>query len=302
MKKLFLCVLAVLILLSGCENAPELNIHVDQATSYAVNYLNNVVGYDSNSKYELKYFLKSEKESYPQLYRLFANGNEILAFIIKPEEDIGPISGVLYYEENGQKMMAYPAFETDTALFTVEGEKVNLNDYLYLEYVTDISIEGEFIETDESCYEALKSFAINELPFAFANKGDEITVYEHLNIIRIEYSKEKKGIIRDNSGFLYFPIAVNGVISFLLYTSPDCTVDKGACMSGDSAIWVEAIEQGKPFVLASANPLPPSEGIVIMADSDPSFTVPMIIKKAYKQFKEEAEKQKPYKELFRFIY
>ncbi len=300
MKKLLAIILVVLFFISGCESAPELDIHVDQATSYAINYLNNFSGYDNTKNYELKCYVQSEKESYPQLYRIIEDGNTLFEFIIKPEEDVG-VSGILYFTENGKKLIVYPAFETNTALFDKEINQTELNQYLYLEYVTSVDIEGEYKTTDESLFENLKAFAINELPFVSAQKGSEITIYEHLNLIRVKCSSDGKAIVRDES-FLYFPVAVNGTISFLLETSTDCTIDKGACASEDDEIWIKAIEQGKPFIIASENQGAMGTGIMITADEDAEFTVPMILKKAYAELKAEAAKQQPIKELFSFTY
>lgn len=305
MKRMIICMMTLLILLSGCSNTAEKNknLCLEKAVEYAVTYLNAERGYDISAEYSLKCYLKAAKEWYPQSYKLTENGKELLWFVIEESDGEIAAGGVLYFTYNGKDLKLYPVFSSDDLNdFKTEVTAVNVNEHLYLEDAQVADLDGKYTLTDKAHLDTIREYLRSNAILFEVKEGDEVAIYEHLNIIRLEYDKDSKKIVSVENSHLHYPMAINGEVVKLIAFTPDLSLSSGSIDVDDGEPWKKYIEDETAFILASATPFQSSRGIVFKANEDDSVTAPVIIKKAYQQLKALAAKQEPYQLLFKFIY
>lgn len=296
MKKSLILIIGLLLLLSGCAK-PEVKVEVckDQAFSYAANYLNNVVGYDASKEYKLECKIQDVNKSFPQLYHLTEDETVILSFVIA-DEGIGEAN----YMFNGKEIALSRVDNSfDDSGFTNKVLDSVINDSLYLEKVNSIDINASYGTTEEDKFDLIKQAVIaSNLLYEFS-VGDEITVYEHLNVITVTYDRDKNEIVSTDVSKYEYPIAVNGKIVGLVRVNSETYETIGAAWIEEEV--ADLIDREDKFIVSIGYGAM-QQGICISANEDITITVPVILNKSYVELKKIAENQEVYKELLTFVF
>ncbi len=298
MKKTFTIIITLLILLTGCSTVSNDNDdYTEMAIDCCLSYLYREHGYDVDNSYTLKKYLKSEEDQSVQAFVLYENNDSILFFTLeKVDEDPG--MGLLIYD--GNVMYSYSPLETNALTnYPIENSSTIItSDRFILESVDSINMNTDYQLTDPINYQA-----IQDLVSVYLNYDEPVTVtvYEHLNVINVNYDKQTNSIICSNNDILEYPILINGQAIELVQISSDYSSTSGSSPLDEDHLIVKALNDKIPFVIACASNSS-SNGIVIRSDETIEITAPVILKKAYSQLLEEAKKMSTYQELFTFTF
>lgn len=298
MKKIILIFSALLILLTGCNTTTNnKDGYTEVATSCALSRLNNVHGYDPDNTYTLKSYLMSKEDKASQAFVLYENDNSIMFFTLEEVEQDDGVGTLI--EIDGQKYLYQLVDESITDKYTVENSSTIItSDRFILESVDSINMNTDYQLTDPINYQAIQDLVSVYLSY---DEPVTVTVYEHLNVINVNYDKQTNSIICSNNDILEYPILINGQAIELVQISSDYSSTSGSSPLDEDHLIVKALNDKIPFVIACASNSS-SNGIVIRSDETIEITAPVILKKAYSQLLEEAKKMSTYQELFTFTF
>ena len=298
MKKALTIITVLLILLAGCSTISNGNDdYVEAATNCALSRLNNVLGYDLDNTYTLKNYLKSKDDTSSQLFVLYENDNSIMFFTLKEVEQDNGVDTTI--EINGKKYIYQLSDESALTKYPTENSSTTItSDRFILESVDSINMNTDYQLTDSVNYQALQDLISVYLTY---DEPVTVTVYEHLNVINVNYDRQTNSITCSNNDTLEYPILINGQTIELVQISSDYSSTSGSTPSDEDHLIVKALNNKIPFVVACASNSS-RNGIVIRSDETIEITSPVILKKAYSQLLEEAKKMSTYQELFTFTY
>lgn len=289
-------ILLIILLMWGCYKKDNNKICKDIAINYAVDFLNNVSGYDSDKEYFIECRLKTENDNYPQFYKLIENDNTMLYFVID-DEGIGELNTTF----NDTTIAIYKAEESsDKSEYDYIAGKFMINDRLYLDSVENINIFSSYMPTKQEYYQKIRN-AVDANAFLYEIiENDVIEVYEHINVIAVVYDKINNEIISDSIDTRYYPIAVNNEIIGLICVDESRFDPSGATFIDEKL--AELIEKKQRFIVALNYPSAIQQGYCISSNSDTYINSPMILKKSYSQLKTIADTQTIYEILFTYNY
>ena len=298
MKKTFAIIITLLILLTGCSTVSNDNDdYTEMAIDCCLSYLYREYGYDPDNTYTLKSYLMSKEDKASQAFVLYENDNSIMFFTLEEVEQDDGVGTLI--EIDGQKYLYQLVDESITDKYTVENSSTTItSDRFILESVDSINMNTDYQLTDPINYQAIQDqisvYLSNDEPVT-------VTVYEHLNVINVNYDKQTNSIICSNNDILEYPILINGQAIELVQISSDYSSTSGSSPLDEDHLIVKALNDKIPFVIACASNSS-SNGIVIRSDETIEITAPVILKKAYSQLLEEAKKMSTYQELFTFTF
>ncbi len=298
MKKTFAIIITLLILLTGCSTVSNDNDdYTEMAIDCCLSYLYREHGYDPDNTYTLKSYLMSKEDKASQAFVLYENDNSIMFFTLEEVEQDDSVGMLI--EIDGQKYLYQLVDESITDKYTVENSSTTItSDRFILESVDSINMNTDYQLTDPINYQAIQDqisvYLSNDEPVT-------VTVYEHLNVINVNYDKQTNSIICSNNDILEYPILINGQAIELVQISSDYSSTSGSSPLDEDHLIVKALNDKIPFVIACASNSS-SNGIVIRSDETIEITAPVILKKAYSQLLEEAKKMSTYQELFTFTF
>ena len=298
MKKILLVILVTITFLTGCDNSEELKKQMCKlnAVNYAVDCLNDVIGYDGDMSHTMQCRLKSKKEIYPQLFQVYENDKLVLSLIIEDDQQ-GTVSGERSFRYNGHDLVVNRVSDQkEISQYKVLVDTVDINEYLYLENISGISIDNSYFTTSSSATEIIKEFLASQLPSFGVKENDEISVYEHLNIIDVSFDQSDNRIISKTDRQWYYPFSINGQLKGLLLISNDFQQVLGA-VETDNEQWQPYLENGKAFLIING-----LDGIVLPAEGDVEIAAPVVVKKAYSIIKSIAQSRPACKVILTYIY
>lgn len=298
MRKAITMIMTLLIFLTSCSTTSNNNDgYVDAATSRALSRLNNVLGYNLDNTYTLKNYLRSKNDMSSQLFVLYVNNNSIMFFTLEEvEQDNG---GDTIVEVNGKKYIYQLLDESTLANYPVENTSTTItSDRFILESIDSINMNTDHQLTEATNYQAIQDLISVYLSY---DEPVTVTVYEHLNVINVDYDKQTNSIICSNSDTLEYPIKINGQAIELIQISLDHSSTSGSIPLDEDILIVKALNDKVPYVIVCSSNTS-INGVVIRSDETIEITAPVILKKAYLQSLEGAKKMSAYQELFTFTY
>lgn len=272
-----------------------------QATAYSIQYLNNYYFYNNSMSYQLTSFLQSENDSQPILFKLSENEDVILSFVVFECKN-ETTSGDIYFEiDNHLYKIAIIDNYSEVSQYSLKKSTLSLNQLLPLENINSIVINDNYHKASELEINTVKQLFVTQEALFNLNRNDVVTIYDNLDIIRLDYDEDNNIIIGNNIDNLVFPVAVNGKIVGQIIMPVDNPEAISAYITDENEAWTDLIHSSEGFIIATATPFTQNSGITISQNSIMEEKIPVIIKKAYQQLQEQSKKQSSYDELFTFI-
>ena len=264
MKKLFIILFTLVLILSGCKKKYEPDFELlYPIQSVVMDYL-NLNGYDENQEYLLFGPYTSEGNQFPRAYELRINGiAEVGVYCDYSDEPM--IGGVDYQYKDGYVFLfAHPDVLNTMEGWKTENNSVNVNSWFYKG--DKIVIDEKEINITDDMIELMKgllSDTLNGYP-ENVNASDRIGVYGPIMQYFPKYNYEDESIHLFQQDFQFYFIIVNSEPVFLMTFEPKSESMGLSVMDIEYQYFADMINvfnQGKPFIVINPETVITSEKI-----------------------------------------